>query len=105
MAESWLIFENGKWRDAAPDRGGPCTRFRDLRGYYSNLIDYGRSVLCLVAALTLAAGMPFITAVLILASILLDWVDGPVARAHNQCTIFGSGADWLADMLAQIVTL
>jgi phosphatidylglycerophosphate synthase len=105
MPERWLTFENGKWREAASDSAGPATRFSDLRYYYSNLIDYARVALCLLAAATLAWRMPLTTAVLLLSSTLLDWVDGPVARAYNQCTIFGSGVDWLADILAQIVTL
>jgi phosphatidylglycerophosphate synthase len=104
-AHRWLVFEYGKWRDGAPDAAAPCTRFSQLRYYYSNLIDYARVALCLLAAATLALKLPLPTAVLIVGSTLLDWVDGPVARAYNQCTIFGSGVDWLADMLAQIVTL
>jgi phosphatidylglycerophosphate synthase len=104
MAENWLIFENGKWKPG-PDPAGPATRFSDLAGYYSNLIDYARVALCLVAAVTLALRLPLVTAVLLLSSTLLDWLDGPVARAYNQCTVFGSGVDWLADILAQIVTL
>jgi phosphatidylglycerophosphate synthase len=28
-----------------------------------------------------------------------------VARAYNQCTIFGSGIDWLADVQAQIIIM
>jgi len=105
MAENWLTFENGKWREAGPDSAGPVTRFPDLCYYYSNLIDYVRVALCLLAAATLAWRMPLTTAVLLLSSTLLDWVDGPVARAYNQCTVFGSGVDWLADILAQFVTL
>ena len=105
MAENWLKFENGKWREAGPDPAGPCTRFSDLCYYYSNVIDYARVLLCLLAAATLAWRMPLTTAVLLVSSTLLDWVDGPVARAYNQCTIFGSGVDWLADILAQFVTL
>jgi phosphatidylglycerophosphate synthase len=45
------------------------------------------------------------SAVLLMTSVLLDWIDGPVARAYNQCTIFGSGVDWLADVLVQILTM
>lgn len=105
IAEGWLILENGNWREAGPDDAGPCTRFSDLRYYYPNLIDYARVALCLLAAVTLPWRMPLATAILILASTLLDGVDGKVARAHNQCTIFGSGVDWLADILAQVVTL
>jgi len=105
MADNWLIFENGKWREAGPDSATPATRFSDLWRHYSNLIDYARVALCLLAAATLAGRMPLTTAVLLLSSTLLDWLDGPVARAYNQCTIFGSGVDWLADILAQFVTL
>jgi phosphatidylglycerophosphate synthase len=105
MAEKWLTFKNGEWREAGPDAAGPSTRFSDLRSYYSNLIDYARVGLCLLAAVTLARRMPLTTAALLLSSTLLDWVDGPVARAYNQCTVFGSGVDWLADILAQFVTL
>jgi phosphatidylglycerophosphate synthase len=101
----WQIFECGKWHQAGPDPATPCTRFSDLRFYYSNLVDYARVAMCLLAALTLAWRLPLATAVLILGSTLLDWVDGPLARAYHQCTIFGPGVDWLADMLAQIVTL
>jgi phosphatidylglycerophosphate synthase len=104
-AQRWLVFEAGKWRDAPTAAAPPCTRFGDLWRYHSNLIDYARVALCLLAALTLALQWPLPTAVLIIVSTLLDWVDGPVARAHDQCTIFGSGVDWLADMLAQVVTL
>jgi phosphatidylglycerophosphate synthase len=104
MAESWLTFENGKWHPAQ-DSAWPYTSFADLRGYWSNLVDYARVLLCVAAAVTLAGNFPLATAALILGSTLLDWVDGPVARAHNQCTIFGSGVDWLADILAQVITL
>jgi phosphatidylglycerophosphate synthase len=58
--------------------------------------------LCLLGTVTLALGWPLATAVLIIGSTRLD---GAVARAYNQCSIFGSGVDWLADMLAQMVTL
>jgi phosphatidylglycerophosphate synthase len=103
-ADSWLIFENGKWRDAGP-APTPCTRFSDVRYYFSNLIDYARIAMCLLAAVTLSFHQPLATAILIFGSTLLDWLDGPVARARDQCTIFGSGVDWLADILAQIVTV
>jgi phosphatidylglycerophosphate synthase len=103
--DAWLIFENGKWREAACDPASPCTRFSEIRFYYSNLADYARVAMCLLAAVTLAFRQPLATALLIIGSTLLDWVDGPLAHAHNQCTIFGSGVDWLADILAQIITL
>jgi phosphatidylglycerophosphate synthase len=103
--DGWLIFENGKWRQTALDPAAPCTRWPDLRYYYPNFIDYARIAMCLLAAMTLSFHQFLATAILIIGSTLLDWVDGPVARAHDQCTIFGSGLDWLADILAQIVTM
>lgn len=99
-----LIFENGEWVPS-PAPAGPSTRFREIRFYYSNLIGYGRIVLCLAAGATIAVAHPLVTAGLLLAAILADWVDGPVARAYRQCTVFGSGVDWLADMLAYVVIL
>jgi hypothetical protein len=103
--DGWLTFENGTWREAGLDPAAPCTRWPDLRYYYPNLIDYARIVMCLIAAMTLSFHQFLAAAILIIGSTLLDWLDGPVARAHDQCTIFGSGLDWLADILAQIVTM
>ena len=69
------------------------------------MIDCARVALCVLAAVTLALQWPLPTAVLLIVSTLLDWVDSRVARTHDQSTIFGSGVAWLADMLAQVVTL
>ena len=33
-------------------------------------------------------------------NVLLDWVDGPVARHYEQSSVMGCGWDWLADILA-----
>ncbi len=33
--------------------------------------------------------------------VLYACADGPVARAYNQSSVFGCGADWCADLLAQ----
>ena len=38
----------------------------------------------------------------IMLNVLLDWVDGPVARHYGQSSIIGCGWDWLADILAQV---
>ena len=35
---------------------------------------------------------------MILTSFVLDIYDGKVARAFNQCTSFGDGLDWSADI-------
>lgn len=49
----------------------------------------------MLASFTIGMNQPLLTAVLVFGSTLLDWIDGPVARAYNQCTIFGSGVDWV----------
>ena len=99
-----LIFEGGRWVPA-PAPGGTFTRFAEIRFYYPTLIGYARVALCVAAAATIATAHPLVTAGLLLGSILLDWVDGPVARAYDQSTVFGSGVDWLADALAYVVIL
>ena len=103
--ERWLRFVAGKWREENPAQHFTSTRFRDIRYFYSNLIDYFRIALCFAAAAAIYGKLPVPAAVLLLLSTLLDWVDGPVARARNESTIFGSGIDWLADILAQVVTI
>lgn len=103
--ERWLRFVAGKWREENPAQHVAATRFRDIRYFYSNLIDYFRIALCFAAAAAIYGKLPVLAAVLLLLSTLLDWVDGPVARARNESTIFGSGIDWLADILAQVVTI
>src|ERR1700693_6074261 len=97
-----LIFEGGRW---VPAPGGTYARFAEIRFYYSNLIGYARVALCLAAGATITTAHPLLTAGLLLVAILLDWVDGPVARAYDQRTVFGSGVDWLADILAYVVIL
>ena len=61
--------------------------------------------MCLLASVTVISDMPWTSAFLLMTQTLLDWVDGPVARAYGQCTIFGSGIDWMADVQAQIVIM
>lgn len=103
--ERWLRFVAGKWSEEHPPHEQPLTRFAHIRYYYSNIIDYFRIVLCFAGAAAIYAKRPVLAATLLLLSTLLDWVDGPVARARNESTIFGSGIDWLADILAQVVTI
>lgn len=38
-----------------------------------------------------------ITLLLVMLDVALDWVDGKVARAYNQCTFFGETIDWITD--------
>jgi phosphatidylglycerophosphate synthase len=49
-------------------------------------------------------GYPMSAAATLFISTLLDWLDGPVARKYGHCSLFGSGIDWYADVMAQIVT-
>ena len=101
-----LVYTKGKWVKAATFVEPPgAAKFADLWWFYGNLIDYARIGLVLAAGAVLTVPAPWTAAGLILLSTLLDWVDGPVARKYGHCTIFGSGADWLGDVLGQVVTL
>jgi phosphatidylglycerophosphate synthase len=99
-----LIFEGGRWVPS-PAPGGTYARLAEIRYYRPNLVGYARVALCLPAAATITTAHPLLTAGLLLGAILLDWVDGPLARRYDQCTVFGSGVDWLADILAYVVIL
>jgi len=77
--------------------------FSDIWWYYANVIDYVRSVMAIIACY-LIVNSPESTywiAFFIMGSVLLDWVDGPVARYFGQSTTIGCGMDWLADLGAQ----
>lgn len=115
------INEKGKWVDFnhprlnAPEVGDVIVHkvrrgFFDVWLYYANIIDYARIVMTVVALIMMldynATPEPLhwrnITiATLIFGSVLLDWVDGPVARYYGQSSIMGCGWDWLADIFAQ----
>ena len=97
-----LIFRGGRWVPS-PAPGGTFARVGDFWAFAPNLVDYARVALCLAAGATIATAHPLLTASLLLAAVLLDWVDGPIARSRDEVTIFGSGVDWLADMLAYVV--
>ncbi len=100
-----LIFRNGKWVEGVVEPREGVARFDDIKFYYPILIDYARVACCIFAGFTVGMKQPLLTAALLFVSTLLDWVDGPVARACNQCTVLGSGVDWFADILGQIVTM
>jgi phosphatidylglycerophosphate synthase len=101
------VWKEGKWRIVRDEVGGApgMRRFKDIWWFYANVIDYTRILMVIVAGFTITAGLHWTSAILIFVSILLDWVDGPVARSYNQCSILGSGADWVADVLGQVVTM
>lgn len=103
LAAEILVFRNGKWTD-----GGPAPRkitgFANVAWYYADLIGYARLTMCAIAAFFVFR-IPWLAAALLLGSTLLDWVDGPIARRANQCSILGSGVDWFADMASQMIAM
>jgi len=100
-----LVFRGGKWVSAPASEMADAVTFDDIKYFYANIIDYARVVLCVMAAYTMTTDWHWTTAGLIIVSTLLDWIDGPIARAYNQCSIQGSGWDWCADILAQLLQI
>ncbi len=103
--QTMLVYKDRHWVYDEVEMDADAVRFHQIKSYYANLIDYARVVMCMLAVVTISLHWPLVTAILVVGSVLLDWVDGPVARAYDQCTIFGSGVDWLADVLAQVVLM
>ncbi|UJR34859.1 hypothetical protein I4U23_027638 [Adineta vaga] len=101
----YLTFQRGKWINKLFIEYDDITKFKDIKFFYANIIDYIRIILCLFAAYTITTDYYLLTASLIFTATLLDWLDGPVARAYNQCSILGCGLDWSADLLSQIVMI
>ncbi len=60
------------------------TKLSEICLYYANIIDYARVVLNLFAGVAIWADAPWSAGFFIIGSQLLDWIDGPVARAYNQ---------------------
>ena len=107
--EVLLYTKHGKWEPAPRQTKGQLRSVRvgksfgEIALYYANICDYVR-VLLSIASLLLILHAPewkLTIASSIMGNVLLDWVDGPLARNFGQSSIFGCGADWLADILAQ----
>lgn len=77
--------------------------FQQVKFYYPNLIDYVRLAMCIAATCVIPQDVPILTGFLIFGSILLDWIDGPVARAYQQCSLIGEGIDWICDLFGQLL--
>ena len=105
----WQVYVHRKW--VAEDESKSAEKLEKTRGipevlsYYANVVGVVRVVLVMVAACTLYLDCPLCTAALLLASTLLDWIDGPLARKYDQSTIFGAGLDWFADLLIQMMMM
>ncbi|CAF0992502.1 unnamed protein product [Rotaria magnacalcarata] len=104
-AQEFLVYRGGKWVTKAVHDLNDHVTFDDIKFNYANIVDYIRIIMCVMAGFTMNTKWHLVTAFLILGSILLDWIDGPIARACNQCCIFGSGIDWLADILGTLVMM
>ena len=106
----YYINQKGKWVNNQPTaKKGEVVihtvrkTWADVRFFYANIIDYVRVIMG-VAATAMISNAPEwknTIAFLIVGNVLLDWVDGPVARAYNQSSVMGCGWDWFADILAQ----
>jgi phosphatidylglycerophosphate synthase len=103
LSDEILVFRDGKWTDGGPSPRN-TTGLADVKWYFPNLIGYARLAMCAVAAFLVYRAPP-VAAALLLGATLLDWIDGPVARRVNQCSMLGSGVDWFADMASQIVAM
>eukprot|EP00731_Ephydatia_muelleri_P020458 Em0013g185a len=105
----WKVYVDKKW--VVEDISETAKKLENTRGvsdvitFYANVVGIVRVVLALVATITVYLDCPLSTAALLLASTLLDWIDGPLARKYNQSTIFGAGLDWFADLLVQMLIM
>jgi phosphatidylglycerophosphate synthase len=101
-----LLYSKGKWEKIGlVESPALPTPIDDVWRLSANLIGYVRIALVVGAGAALIKQAPFVAAAMIVSPTLFDWVAGPVARALGECSIFGSGVDWLADVLVQVVTL
>ncbi|CAF1340634.1 unnamed protein product [Rotaria sordida] len=95
----YLTFRGGKWVTQLFVETNDITKFNDVKFFYANIIDYIRIIMTLIAAYTITTDWHLLSAYLILGATYLDTIDGRVAHAYDQCSIFGCGIDWLADLL------
>mmetsp|Transcript_1747 Transcript_1747/g.2262 ORF Transcript_1747/g.2262 Transcript_1747/m.2262 type:complete len:239 (+) Transcript_1747:136-852(+) len=101
-----LAFVDGKWtivKGSSNEEEG--ANIKQICLYYANLIGYVRVGMALAAAWLIPAQCHLVIGLLLLASTLLDWIDGPIARAFHQTSIFGGGLDWFADLLVQVAIM
>ncbi len=75
---------------------------KEISFYYANIIGYVRLLLLIIISFTLQSYI-YITSILIFFATLLDYIDGPIARKYNQCSMFGHINDWVADLGAQLI--
>ena len=110
---AWCGSENTKFMDDSPKIGDIIRHrlnktFFDVCLYYTNLIDYLRIFMALVALFIILqykhdqdSCSGYVLGVLIFGSVLLGTMNGYVARHFKQSTVMGCGWNWLAYILAQ----
>ena len=99
---------DGKWQDGPELKKGDTVvltvskTWPDICWFYANIIDYFRCYLAIVALVVIlyTPEQKVLIGCLIMGNLLLDWIDGPVARHYGQQSVMGCGWDWLADILA-----
>lgn len=74
-------------------------------GVTPNAVSYTGFVLTIVAATVLGAGGFILGALLLLGASLLDLIDGSLARATSQSSVFGAFLDSTLDRYSESVTL
>jgi phosphatidylglycerophosphate synthase len=87
--------------------------FNAIKYYYANIVDYMRIVLLFVAYHylhglhddSLSQTEIIMAGLSTFSSVLLDWIDGPLARRYQQCSYFGLAVDYIADALGDIILL
>lgn len=82
----------------------PNKKLQEIIFNKPNLVTGFRMVLNL-AAVFFFNQYSVMSAAFILLSIILDYVDGEVARKYQQCSFFGEFYDWLADITSYAVIL
>ena len=68
----------------------------------ANLVTFFRIIL-LFLAIVLFPQFPAAASLTFMLSVVLDYIDGIIARMYNECTFFGECLDWLADISSSIV--
>ncbi|CAM2723893.1 unnamed protein product [Rotaria socialis] len=79
--------------------------------FYANIIGYIRLILIIASVTGASAAIHqnsfdwaiFASFCNYTGGWLLDWIDGPLARKYQQCTVFGACFDWYCDLLAELV--
>lgn len=70
--------------------------------YKANIVTFFRLFMLFVST-TIFSSHQFEACSLLMGSVVLDYVDGIVARSYNQCSFLGECIDWLTDISSSIL--